>query len=836
MEEPFLPTISGFTAPIVAGMFGADVDASAFASRAASGDRNAAAAAMVDALLSAITDSAAEPAEPTDAGAKKLAAASLHASLEGWFLAAVPELLSDIVPFEMGHFDVFTKLPEDVVRALGVGRLVRRALQPLVNATATQPMTWYANKRYRPKKLGTSTIARQVARGNWTHDEAWEDLACEGYTDDDIEALLNEASKFLSVAELDLLTRTGQVDQATAIQHLRDAGWDEQTAGALLMLERAKRIESHETAMADAAVTAFADGRIDEGTLDPYTHGTTIDSQHGAQLRELAAAKRALRRKGLSPAEAEACFLQGIVPITDYRAALDRAGYTPDGADALELLLRAKQDAKLTADQHKTQMAAEKAAAAKVKADAAAAKQATIDAVRALKRQGSISTLSDAVIRGLIPIARLEQVLNAEFDPDTVAIYVADVEAKRAVFVAQQAKAAAATKTAGAKGLSVGELSTAVLDGVLTLAQFSGQLVQHGMDPADVDVLTATLQARKVAHDAAVQLRQAAQSKAAAKRIDLSRAEALVRAGHWTMAQYDALLVSLGYDDAARAGLAQLLQDKIAADAKASTTRTTLAGANPAKGLTLAQFRRAVILGTRTLDEFQTFLVAEGYTSDAIATLTAELADDVSTADAARARRAATGSVLDTHALPLSDVARAARLGIITPAAYQAELTARGYSADDIALELGLLSTEIAAAATTRTAAPATTTAAAPKGLSLGDLSKLVKGGEALIAEYQSRALALGYSADDAAALTQLLQDELNTLAIASRRHVQIDGELAARSLSGAEVEAAVKAGSQTIDDYTTWLINNGYGATDAALLRALLQAKLDAAAAKAAG
>lgn len=836
MEEPFLPTISGFTAPIVSGMFGADVDAAAFASRAASGDRNAAARAMVEAFLSAITDGAAEPAEPTDAGAKNLAAASLHASLEGWFLAAVPELLSDIVPFEMGHFDVFTRLPEDVVRALGVGRLVRRALQPLVNATAATPMQWYANKRYRPTKLGASTVTRQVARGHWTYDQAYEELSRAGYNDADIEALLNEASKFLSVAELDLLTRTGQIDQATATQHLRDAGWDEESAGALLTLERAKRIESFENAMATAAVDAFASGHIDAGTLDPYTHGTTIDEQHGAQLRELASAKRALRAKGLSPAEAEACVLAGIVPMTDYRAALDRAGYSPDAGDALELLLRWKQDKVTTTAQHKAQLAADQAAAAKAKADAAAAHATTIEATRALKRQGSITTLSHAVVIGLIPITRLEQVLDAEFNPDTVAIYVGDVEAKRAAYVAQQAKAAGATKTAANKGLSVGALSTAVLDGVLTLPQFSAQLTQHGLDPADVQILAATLAVKQADHAAAVQLRQAAQHKAAAKHVDLARAEALVRAGHWTMNQYDQLLLTLGYDDADRASLAQLLQDKIAAAATAAKTRTTLAGVNPAKGLTLAQFRRAVILGTKTIDEWQTFLVNEGYTSDAIATLSAELATDASTAAVARARRAATGSVLDTHALPLSDVARAARLGIITPAAYQAELTARGYSADDIALELGLLTTEIASAAATRTAAPSTAAAAGPKGLSLGDLAKLVKGGEAAIGEYQARALALGYSGADAAALTQLLQDELNTLAIASRRHVQIDGELAARSLSGAEVEAAVKAGNQTIDDYTAWLTNNGYGATDAALLRALLQAKLDAAAAKAGG
>jgi hypothetical protein len=61
----------------------------------------------------------------------------------------------------------------------------------------------------------------------------------------------------------------------------------------------------------------------------------------------------------------------------------------------------------------------------------------------------------------------------------------------------------------------------------------------------------------------------------------------------------------------------------------------------------------------------------------------------------------------------------------------------------------------------------------------------------------------------------------------AQLKHVQVDGELAARGLSLATVEKSVKAGDTTIESYTNWLEANGYGHGDAEILTALLAAQL---------
>ncbi|HLZ44412.1 MAG TPA: hypothetical protein VKQ05_01885, partial [Gemmatimonadales bacterium] len=598
----------------------------------------------------------------------------------------------------------------------------------------------------------------------------------------------------------------------------------------------AKRDDAINREIATAATTAFAENRIDGSDLDSYLTASIVSERERGLLKNVALAKQALMRRELTSAEAKACVLAGILPVSDYRAALERERYAPDAADALEMLLRYEQDKRASIATHAAQMAAEKAAAAKAKADAAAAKKAEIDAARAVKKLGSISELEHAVVLGTIPISRLEQVLTADFDTDTVGIYVADVEQKRAAYVAQQQKAADAAKRAAAKGLAIGTLDQAALDHVLTVDQVGAQLTARGMTAADVDVILATLRVRVTDHDAALKKRAEAATKATAKHIDLARFEQLVLRGHRTMPDYKSLLATLGYDDASQAAMAELLQLKVDAAAAAVQTRKTLAASAPAKGRALAAARRAVILGAASLDSFQTFLVTQGYTADVQATLTGELRDDVAAADAARARRAQAAGVSDAHDVPLATVTRAARLGIITPAAYQAQLTERGYTADDNALEMDLLTYELAHTKAVAKLLPTTAAIAPSKGLTLAELSRAVKTGEAAIGEFTNRALALGYSQADAQIMTAVLQDEVDTLAAAKLRHTQVDGELAARTISLSAEEKAVVDGLQTLDQYETWLTANGLGAADAQLLRALLETKLPPTTASTAG
>jgi hypothetical protein len=295
LEAPFLPVVAAFTAPIVQGLFGAEVSEDMFARRIVQGGGAAAGQSIVRGLFSAISGEGGGPLVPGVEGAQRIAGAAVAASLESTFNAMVPELLSDIFP-EFGHFEAFTELPENIIRTLGVSRLVRRAIGPLVSATCTTPLQWHVNKTYRPELLSPSLLAGQVARGTYTREEAIDELALQGYAPRRIDALLSQGLKLHSASDLDLLVRAGHMPAEAALDHLRAGGWLEPQAREELLLEKLRRIASFERAMAGAAVDAFVAGRIGEGELGGFIQGTTIDAQERGSTSSSRTPARSSRR------------------------------------------------------------------------------------------------------------------------------------------------------------------------------------------------------------------------------------------------------------------------------------------------------------------------------------------------------------------------------------------------------------------------------------------------------------------------------------------------------------------------------------------------------------
>jgi hypothetical protein len=829
VEEPFLPIIAAFVAPILGGLFGAEIDEAALRNRLRAGEGTAGAQAIMDGFIKAIVGNTPAEIEPSDEGSRRIAAAAVQASLESTFNAYVPEILSHLLPFDVGHFEHLAELPENIIRSLGVGRLVRRALGPIVNTCCTTPATWHMNKLHRPTLLGAGTLAKQIAR-NPDKREMWlEDLRREGYSEARIEALLNEQAKFHSVSDVFRLQRADVWTESDAVKHLADQGYAADVAATELQLEKLKAIESFDRSMASTALDAFAGGRIDEAELAGFCSGVTISAQEKAQLIELAHTRRICGRRGLTPGEAAGAVRAGVLSFVDYRRALERDGRDDEAITVLELMLRAELDAKKDVEQHRAELEAQRAAEKLARDRAALERKAAADAKLALDRRGRVSDLEVAYVRGLIPLDRVREVYGATYDPDTAGVLDELLQSRRVEYVARQEAAEKAKTRATARGVNVGELETAVLAGVLTLDQFGQRL--HDLDFAgdDADLLTATLRAKIAARDEAERKRDAAAAAAKVRHVDLAAFELLVRRGHRTVPQYAALLQSLNFDEGAVAALVERLQILIDDDAATVAKRQAAEAKLQSRGLSLEQFRRAVLLGVKTVNDYATFLLDQKFAADAIAVLVAEVETDLDEAEAARRRRQEAERRSQAGSAPISSVRRAARLGLIPVSVYETRLRAAGYSDDDIALESDLLATERADDAARAAAADAADAASADRGLTLGQLAAAVKAGTATIDQYTARALAIGLSAADAEILTRTLQDTIDTLAAAADRQRTLAGDAAPRELARADLEKAVRKGVITIDDYAARLPGLGYSDDDAALLVAVLEATLDA-------
>src|SRR5574341_66809 len=831
-EDIVAPALADIAAAAASDMFGTNVPSSAFASKRNRGGRNSAADALGRGILEQIQGKAGS-IEPGSEAAQRYLGMVLNMALEGWYQGWFFEFMTSLVPIDgIGKIESFAELDDTLAQALGLGRLSRRVLGPLVDTTVVTPLEWQTNKTYRPNLLSSAEAIRQLDRGRWPRERVFEELARQGWSDERIEALINGQRKFFSPSDVRQFVTRNHWTHDQGLQHLRDQGYDEQGALDALRLAGLARIEELERQEANALITAYANGDIDKPTfLAMLDVAVKVDTER-ALLAELADVRHDVNIKHITAAQVERAVRAGILNVGDYRAALRNEGYDEDSVLTLELLLRHELDVERAIDEQRAQAAAERAAERQAREEAAAKRRTEVETERALHRRGSLSDLERAVVRGLIPFTRLEEVLNAQYDPDTVAILVGLVESDRQRYLDEQRRAAEARQRAERRSLDIGAIERAVLAHVVSVADYRTRLAQLGFDAADVDVLAATLAARLADQEAAAVKRAEADTRAEARLIDLGRFEQLVRRGVRTLSEYGGLLEQLGFDEPSRAALVELLQLKIADDAAAAEARARLEGQRAAGGLTVNQFRRAVVLGLKTADEFDTFLTELGVSADEHALLVAELADDLAQAAAARQRRAQTGTDGGNLRLPLSTVARAARLGIIAPDTYQQRLEAAGYTADDIAIELELLVLEMADVQGARDQAAATDTAIGGRALTLADLARAVKAGVKHLEDYRARALELGYSLDGADTLTRVLAEEVTATNEARIRRTTIASALQAREISLAALDDEVRAGTLTIESYVATLEGLGLSPDDAELLGGLLADELAGAAA----
>ena len=755
--------------------------------------------------------------QPSLTAAEDLATFIVQMRLEGYITGLVGEFAT------LGQIETLGDLDDALSESLGLGRLSRIGLGPIVRAAVGVPAEWQVNKTYRPSLLSTSEATRQHLRGRWTKERLDEELARQGYSADRIDAIMNGQRKFFSVADVRTFVNREHWSQDAGVQHLRDQGYDERAALDALRLEEFRRDEQIEASEAAAIVAAYADRRISAGEMGQLLNVAVSSHVERASLAELASIRQAVNIRHLSTTEAKSAVKEGVLAVRDYERALEREGYVAEAVDVLGLLLRVEIQEKRDVEAARAQQAAERAAEKAQRDAAAAARRAEVEADRARRRRGPVSDLERAAIRGLIPFERLQEVLAADYDADTVAILMSLVEDDRQRYLEQQARAEDARKRGARRDLDVGALERAVLANLLTPEEFNARLTFLKFDAADAALLTDVVRAKKAEHDDAVARRREADTRAGRRRIDLSRFERLVRRGARSMADYDALLVQLGFEDADRAAMRDLLHIQIADDRKADAERAAAETRLEPRGLSLEQIRRAVVLGIRTIDDYQAFLVEHNFTTDAQAVLLAELRMAVAEAEDARRRREQPAPEPLPRGLSLATLQRAARLGIITPDTYVARLRALRYDDDDIAIEFELLVHEITETQAARAKRDAVEPSPGPRGLTLAQVERAVRTGALTLDDYRAAAIAAGLSGDAVDVVVAVLAQEVGTLTEARDVRAIVLRELAAQNVSLEELETAVTKGGAPFGVFLGQLAQLGVSADEAELVASLL-------------
>ena len=432
------------------------------------GDPQATAAALgrgvVAAIIAGSGGGGGDGITPSAAPAEQFLGSNLEVAFRGWLLDLIGEIST------VGQVNAFNHLVAATVSALGMGRLTSHALRPAIDTLIAQPMAQQILQAYRPKLLSEGLAVKEVIRG--AKDATWLDteLGRQGYSPDRVEAILNDARKFLPIADMERLARDGAVSDQEFTTDATNQGF---LSGDADLVRRALELARSDAVAHSEATIYLGLLRAGDYTIDEYQTmivNLPLAPDEKPFFSALGTIIAAHPRKHLSLADARTALSKNIIDLGTFRDHLSRLGYSDDDAMTLELLEQHTLADKADAAQAKKQIAADKAAAAaqkKVEATAAAAAtKASLAATKAAQHAFVVAKQKAASDAAIAKVQQTEAALQAHDQLIAQAsaakllteTQAAQAKASLAALTAQH-KAQAAASTAQQTALDTAQLS-----------------------------------------------------------------------------------------------------------------------------------------------------------------------------------------------------------------------------------------------------------------------------------------------------------------------------------------------------------------------------------------
>lgn len=242
------------------------------------------------------------------------------------------------------HLDEIREIGEQVAKNLGLGRLQRLALAPIVQILLAEPYKWFINELVRPTQFGLGEVVNPFSGAVMPVELIWRDLARAGYSDDKIQAVLELHRKKLSEADLATLFSAGHIDQGTLQQSIQRLGYSQPDALQKSEVDRIEKVRPYFDELRAAAVSAYADGHIQRDELQGIVNGLPLSDEEKAYIMLAADYKRKVPSKHLTLAQLDTALADGIIDLQEYTDHLTLQGYSDDDQSILLLLELVKID------------------------------------------------------------------------------------------------------------------------------------------------------------------------------------------------------------------------------------------------------------------------------------------------------------------------------------------------------------------------------------------------------------------------------------------------------------------------------------------------------------
>jgi hypothetical protein len=508
------------------------------------------AAQIGQAVLTAMFQSLEHPAQITPeeglANAERFMSFSMHEAIEGWLLKNLEgSLLSDWFP----HWGELSGL---VAQNLGIGRLMRRVLAPLLNILMVEPTTRRLNKAFFPATLTESQAARFLAARYIGDEEYFTRMAEQGWPRGLAGQLLIINSRMLSESDVEQGRQVNALREEEALDALRKLGYTEEVARVKFHITEQVRLRKIEDQVATLARTMYANREISE---PEYRSALEAAGKTDPEVEGLLGLGRLdqSRPQRLSLAQIESAFVDGLVDLGRFRHWTELEGYAVEDQVVLELQAVKKKLAKEAAaakkppppspeegvalprasaeELHRTGIITDANLAATYQAlgfkasrlaalmKLAASRRAEYVAALAKKQEPPPSpvaprgAIEDAFVRGIVDETRLGAFYReAKIPAADVPALVAVLKQRRAEFEQRQKDAAerrARAEAPPARPLSQAAAEEAFRVGLIAAPDLGAYLRALHYTAAAIDQLVALAERRRAAYVAALQKSQA---------------------------------------------------------------------------------------------------------------------------------------------------------------------------------------------------------------------------------------------------------------------------------------------------------------------------------------
>lgn len=245
---------------------------------------------------------------------------------------------------------------------LGLSRLARMAMKPLMTTLVASPLQEGLNRQYRPHTMDAKQIASAYIRGELDRSDYADRLRGLGYKEGDIELLISDTYNRLPLADLFILHENAVITDDILNKGISALGFNASDVPLMIQARQYGAVQGADRKYAEILAAELFEGTISQADYDDQFARLRIPKLEADALSRNAVAARNHKHKKLSLGFLQRAYLDATITLDEYLAHVKELGYSQDDVDILEVELLFKQKTTAAKAATKAAAAAKKAA------------------------------------------------------------------------------------------------------------------------------------------------------------------------------------------------------------------------------------------------------------------------------------------------------------------------------------------------------------------------------------------------------------------------------------------------------------------------------------------